>query len=271
MEESGKLNHPVQSGPCIYCKTGDGAFKSEEHIVPESLVGDEIVLPMGMVCDACNSGVLSDLDNYLQNSPLLSLHRVLYGPALTKQRKGPTANYQNAFLSRPGDSHIQLHPKDRTGRIRDFEELPDGTSRFSISLGRHFDHVKFGRALQKIGLGFLALKKGRGTALDGRFDAARHFILRGGAFPNSWMLALSGPPAPGGSLTFWDGGPIALFVLEVSGVRMGFPLEPKPRLENLPVARQLTNVAWFPMDGEHGDFSVSSPPVRDKYPDTPSN
>ncbi len=265
------MNHSVQSGPCIYCRTIDAPFTSEEHVVPESLVGDELILPRGMVCDVCNSGALSDLDNCLQNSPLLGLHRVLYGPGFTKQGKRPIANFQNAFLSRHGDTHIQLRPKDRTGGIRDFEELPDGTSRFSVSLKRHFDHVKFSRALQKIGLGAFALKKGRDPALDQRFDTARSFILQGGTFPSSWILALSGPPAPGGSLRFWDVHPLALFALEVSGVRMGFPLEPTPRLEDLPVAGLLTNVAWFPMDGEHDDFVVSSPSVGAGNQDGPSN
>src|SRR5207249_3864987 len=50
---------------CIYCLTTTGNFTSEEHIIPESLGNDELVLPTRYVCDRCNNGVLAILDNML--------------------------------------------------------------------------------------------------------------------------------------------------------------------------------------------------------------
>src|SRR2546428_8977413 len=50
---------------CIYCLKSDGSFLSEEHIVAESLGNYDTVLPKGYVCDECNNGVLSLLDEAL--------------------------------------------------------------------------------------------------------------------------------------------------------------------------------------------------------------
>jgi hypothetical protein len=246
---------------CIYCRSSKGPFQSREHVVPESLIGDEIVLPVGMVCDACNSGVLSELDGYLQSSALLSIHRVLYGPERTKQGKGPRANLQNAVLHRSGAAHVEIRAKDPSGRLKDFVHLPDGTCRFSFSLRGGFDHVKIGRSLLKIGLGFLALKKGRQAALEPRFDVAREFILRGGSFPNSWILRVISVPVPGGRITFADNEP-SFFILELFGLRMGFTLDTSPRLESYRGTLPLRNVGWFPMDGERESFELSSRPVE---------
>ena len=53
---------PVSSSGCLFCRQRDGGFSSEEHIFPESLIGDADRLPKGLVCDRCNHGPLSQLD-----------------------------------------------------------------------------------------------------------------------------------------------------------------------------------------------------------------
>jgi len=40
-------------GKCIFCLSENSSFSKEEHIIPESLGGEEI-LPKGFVCDRCN-------------------------------------------------------------------------------------------------------------------------------------------------------------------------------------------------------------------------
>lgn len=39
---------------CIFCKRDASSSKSIEHIIPESLGNKDLVLPRGVVCDACN-------------------------------------------------------------------------------------------------------------------------------------------------------------------------------------------------------------------------
>lgn len=36
---------------CIFCRRHDGGFTSREHVFPESLGNEEVVLPRGVVCD----------------------------------------------------------------------------------------------------------------------------------------------------------------------------------------------------------------------------
>jgi HNH endonuclease len=46
-------------GQCIYCTKTEGSFTSEEHILPEALGNDDLVLESGYVCDSCNNGLLA--------------------------------------------------------------------------------------------------------------------------------------------------------------------------------------------------------------------
>lgn len=39
---------------CIFCLRSDRTFCSTEHVIPQSLGNDELVLPVGWVCDSCN-------------------------------------------------------------------------------------------------------------------------------------------------------------------------------------------------------------------------
>jgi HNH endonuclease len=76
---------------CIYCGKSEGDFNAEEHVIPESLAGDEIVLK-GSVCSTCNN-VLSRLDQVLLDFEPLAMLRTIHGP-MTKKGK-----FQRARLS----------------------------------------------------------------------------------------------------------------------------------------------------------------------------
>jgi hypothetical protein len=88
---------------CLYCKRSDRHFGSVEHVIPESL-GNQglsgkpaIVLPRGVVCDTCNHGKLSNLDDALINFTPISLLRTLYG-VRSKTGKLPSSKLGNASL-----------------------------------------------------------------------------------------------------------------------------------------------------------------------------
>jgi hypothetical protein len=55
-------NNRNKNNICIFCRTKEEKFTFPEHVYPESLGNTEIILPAGLVCDACNNGVLSRLD-----------------------------------------------------------------------------------------------------------------------------------------------------------------------------------------------------------------
>ena len=82
-------------GQCIYCRTTEGPFTSEDHVLPEGLGNDALVLSKGTVCDPCNHGDLSGLDEALLNyAPIASL-RTLYVP-YTKGGKLPSADFRTS-------------------------------------------------------------------------------------------------------------------------------------------------------------------------------
>lgn len=224
-------------------------------MVAESLVDAGVVLPVGLVCDPCNHGVLSDLDNYAQSS-IFALQRIWFRPTMTKQGKWPRRDFQNARLERIDEGNVHFAALDKTGRAR-VEELPDGSVRVTFTARMHLDHVKVGRWLLRVGLGFVAWKRGRNVALDQRFDAARNAVLRDEMFHNTWLLQAL-PPGEGHSIRFWDL-PGTPFVFEALGYKFGFCLEEMPRADDHPLAHSLENTAWFPMDGPREEFKISSP------------
>src|SRR5690606_4777168 len=65
VERAHPLSAPPSTGPaqCIYCLTLEGDFGSEEHVIPESLGGDAMVL-RDSVCRRCNN-TLARLDQTL--------------------------------------------------------------------------------------------------------------------------------------------------------------------------------------------------------------
>ena len=94
-EHSHPMQAPTEEGQpqCIYCLTFDGDFGSEEHVIPESLGGDELVL-RGSVCRRCNNN-LASLDERLLDFEPIAMLRTMYVP-LTKAGKFPRARFQDA-------------------------------------------------------------------------------------------------------------------------------------------------------------------------------
>jgi hypothetical protein len=54
---------------CIFCKCASQASRSVEHIIPEALGNIEHVLPVGVVCDACNNYFARKVEGPLLETP----------------------------------------------------------------------------------------------------------------------------------------------------------------------------------------------------------
>lgn len=62
---------------CIFCHTDSSASVSREHIVPEALENDSLVLPPGTVCDTCNNYLGRKVEGPIVNSaPMLALRHM---------------------------------------------------------------------------------------------------------------------------------------------------------------------------------------------------
>ncbi|MBV9240975.1 MAG: hypothetical protein JO314_03110 [Acidobacteria bacterium] len=215
---------------CIYCLTEDGPFTSEEHIFPETLAGDEIFLAKGFVCDPCNNGISSKLDEALISFEPIAFLRVQFGP-MTKAGKFPKANFQNMVMEKTDPNHIQITAKDKTARPKNKRTLEDGREAFTMDwTGKRLDWIVLARAIYKIGLGFVAYDRGHEEALTPKFQAARDFIVQGKPFSNNMLVSTKSKPHP--SLRSYSdvrfgGSP---YFIDIFGMIFMVNLEPEPKL-----------------------------------------
>jgi hypothetical protein len=214
---------PEEVTKCIYCLRTDGDFGPEEHVIPESLIGDKAVLDKG-VCADCNNR-LSALDQTLLDFEPIAFLRAVYGP-LTKKGKFPHATFREIDMEKIAPRAIRVTHK--TGkRVGPPEPEEDGTIHFQVNVtGRHrFDPVPIARAFFKMGLGLLAHDAGHELALDPRYDGARAFILSGTPIETHLLIARNGKPHH--SIHTWlhpteAGTPV---VLDIFGCVVAFDLE----------------------------------------------
>lgn len=216
---------------CIYCLSSDNTFRSEEHIFPEGLGNDDAVLPKGYVCDNCNNGILSELDSYLIEFEPIAFSHVLYVP-YTKSGKLPNANFQNMTIERTHPRRIRITVKDKTGQMRNKQELGDGRISWNLNFrGKVINPVRLGRSLYKIGLGFVVLDQGLDAALSIRFDLARDYIMGRSGFPNNLLISTIVYPHPRFRITHRDMQPGCPFVVDIFGMIFMFNLEAQPLIE----------------------------------------
>jgi hypothetical protein len=87
---------------CILCNHGS-SFNSNEHIVPESLGNDILILEKGWVCDDCNN-ICSGFENKVLSKSILGIERCCLG-VTTKKKKPASATLQNiSWFSEPSKS-----------------------------------------------------------------------------------------------------------------------------------------------------------------------
>lgn len=228
---------------CIYCLSTSGDFTAEEHVFPESLGNDELILPKGLVCKECNNNVLSLLDSALIDFPPIALLRVQYLP-YTKKGKLPKADFENATVERTHPRHIKCSAKGDSRIITDETELDDGRVTFKVHLEgkKNYDPCTLGRALYKIALGMAALDKGQEYACSNKFDAARQFVLVGRAAPNKLLYCKNGKPEPQIQITSYLDLPEGTFVtMSIFGVLFALNLEESPPM----TINQLLSQAGF--------------------------
>jgi hypothetical protein len=219
---------------CIYCLSTTANFKSEEHIFPESLGNDELVLPKGYVCDRCNNGIIARLDNALIKFDPIAFLWVQLVPH-TKDGSLPKANFQNMSMERTSPTHIKISVKDKTGGIKNKTPMGDDWYSFSLNVrGKPVTQKSIkmlGRALFKIALGIVALSQGREQACSIKYNPARKFILGESNFNNNFFIKLKGEPHIGGQISYRDFQECTMVAIDIMGILFLLNLEEKPLLE----------------------------------------
>jgi hypothetical protein len=223
-----KREQATGPGQCIYCRTTEAPFTSQDHVLPEGLGNDELVLSKATVCDPCNHGDLSGLDEALLNyAPIASL-RTLYVP-YTKGGKLPSADLQNVILKKTAPTRLEILAKDETGLLREEEKLSDGSIRLSFTArGGTVDTTRVARAYVKIALGTVAYDCGAEFALQQCYDPARAFIRGERDFPNSLILKSTGEPQGRIEVNWLKLQPGTVFIIHIFGLIAVFNLEAEP-------------------------------------------
>jgi hypothetical protein len=184
-----------------------------------------------MVCDVCNNGVFSQLDNSFVDFGPVNFLRVLNIP-FTKSGDYPRADFQNLSVKKTGPRRIEFLAKNRGAEPYNQKDLGNGwTSWTQHFRGSILDHVTLGRSLFKIGLGFVAMEQGHEHALSPRFDRARAFIKGESLFLNWILLKTTVTPHSRIHIEFLDLSPGTVFWLDVFGAIFVFNLEPDPSLK----------------------------------------
>ena len=112
-------DRPLGRG-CLFCRETTGGFLSREHVLPESMGNTDKVLPAGVVCDRCNNGPLSVIDQALCDFHPVKVWRTLHG-IRTKDGKFPmvrTVDGTLTYLPPPetGDDPILFFKSNAKGR-----------------------------------------------------------------------------------------------------------------------------------------------------------
>jgi HNH endonuclease len=163
---------------CLFCRKSDGGFSSVEHIVPESLGNREAVLPVGVVCDRCNQGVLSRLDAALCDFGPIAMMKTL-NCVPSKAGKLPSYKFDNGqmHMKAPGELVLQL---DSAKWRRD---IPGRPASFSFTTQRHDNSKKrlslVHRALVKQVVEYAWRDLGPERLLSSEFDHERDIVLNG--------------------------------------------------------------------------------------------
>lgn len=179
---------------CLFCESGK-SFTTKEHIIPESLGNDDLILEKE-VCDKCQN-YLSQIENYVLNKTPIGFWRTLL-TIKTKKGKLPFVdftknNQDNGVLPdfNPHHDNFQLNAHD------DFTTELKVPNSFDHYLEKgHLGRIKYvitpkviheiGRFLGKIGIELIC-RYDRDKAREEEFRTLRKYI-REGSLQDLWPI-----------------------------------------------------------------------------------
>jgi hypothetical protein len=208
---------------CLYCMRTAGPFNSVEHIIPEGLGNEHLILPRGVTCDPCNNGPLSVLDNEILDFMPVAMMRTVRGVP-TKAGRPPRARFGNASLTRIGPAEVLFETNSRKAA----KKIPGGME-WHVE-GRRMTEAyttQLVRWLFKAALACTFIDRGRPVALSPQFDEIRHIIL-GSCFHGYLALRRKGDPDEQVQFTHWPisvaGQPTVFTNVDVFGVSLAADL-----------------------------------------------
>lgn len=170
------------SAVCVFCLGRQEGFTSVEHVIPESLGNQELVLPRGVVCDTCNTTRLSYLDGRLCSFAPYSMLRTVQG-VKNKRGKHPAFKFAEGSITyTDGTIHVEENEHAPPGTFTHRQHGDGGALHLNMSGGpRLTDRLVADMAacLLKMALEAIYLDHGE-RALAREFDHIRDRVLTGG-------------------------------------------------------------------------------------------
>ncbi|OGP83349.1 MAG: hypothetical protein A2Z08_07415 [Deltaproteobacteria bacterium RBG_16_54_11] len=168
---------------CIFCKSTSGPFSTQEHILPESLIGEnDAILPDGLYCDKCQNVFGSSVEQQaIGNYPFNQL-RVLFQIPTKKRKKPWFKSGEGIFIATdrpkiieyiPSPPFVEAMKEGRKTVIRVLAEpkRPDMVCRFLLKM-----------ALENVAL------NNREMVFKEKYDCARNYALYGEKNQEWWYL-----------------------------------------------------------------------------------
>lgn len=152
---------------CIYCLHDTHGVAGKGHVVPEAVARNDLVLPLGAVCDSCNH-YLGRLDSILGKHPLVSLGaQLLRVPG----KKGKVRRVMGTVSQEQREHAISI-PIAAEPVVSSL-----GTA-WSVTplVSDEFNDFEFRRALHHVGLNALAHEEGVDRACEPSLHAVRPYV-----------------------------------------------------------------------------------------------
>ena len=160
---------------CIFCNK-NGPFSSVEHVIPESLGNDIVILDKGWVCDECNNA-LSAFENSVLSKSILGIERCRLGVITKKKKPARSKTYGITWFAEPDK------PQNVLSAETDWENYPilrnKNFSGEKIAIPIHDETCEdIARLLLKIGIEITAIALQAGHPdIQGNFSEAKKHIL----------------------------------------------------------------------------------------------
>lgn len=192
---------------CLFCRQTDGGFTTVEHVLPESLGNTTLTLPKGVVCDRCNNGPLSVLDQTLCEFFPIKLRRTMLGIE-SKAGRVPKTRFMTGELRNDGDDHLTI-TVDRENDTTTFREVARNGDEVELALSWRGGNkltgayaTRLSAALLKAALECVWLDHGD-QVFGTEFDHIRSAVL-GGARDGFVAFVKEGDPNDNGLRLHYD-------------------------------------------------------------------
>ena len=148
---------------CIFCLCETDNFSRVEHIIPESMGGDEIA-PPGLVCDSCNQYFGKEVERLALASPVLAFERSWLCIPTKKRKYSSYQGFQFEVSGQPSGGPDVAFPPEKLKYT-----LEHGRGQMIVLIK---DLGAITHLLLKMGLEFLAISE-QADVYSSAFDRAR--------------------------------------------------------------------------------------------------